>query len=78
MFTRSSKSKGEVCLDDSYRDIFRPTAGRRHARTLVHKARWRFRLVRNARPGPHEAENGGHLLVWTAPDGIKRARMRSL
>jgi hypothetical protein len=20
----------------------------------------------------------GHLLVWTAPDGIKRARMRSL
>jgi hypothetical protein len=26
----------------------------------------------------HFHEFGCHLLVWTAPDGIKRARMRSL
>ena len=29
-------------------------------------------------PGYDFHEVGCHLLMWTAPDGIKRARMRSL
>jgi len=39
---------------------FSTYSGRRHARTLVHKARWRFRPVGNAQPGRHEAEIGGY------------------
>ncbi len=43
------------------RGIFRLTAGHRHFRTPVRKARWRFGLVRNAQLGQHEAEIDGYL-----------------
>jgi len=52
---------GKVHLDDAYSGIFRLTAGHRHSRTPVHKARWRFGLVRNPQPGQHEAEIDGYL-----------------
>jgi hypothetical protein len=51
----------EVHLDDAYSGIFRLTAGHRHSRTPVHKARWRFGLFRNPQPGQHEAEIDGYL-----------------
>jgi len=48
-------------MSNAYSGIFRLTAGHRHSRTPVHKARWRFGLFRNPQLGQHEAEIDSYL-----------------
>jgi hypothetical protein len=55
---RSLQTIEDVRLDDRKFGIFRRSARHRHSRTPVHKARWRFGLVRNAQPAHYEAETG--------------------
>jgi len=58
---RSLQSMGEVCLGDSYRDIFQGSAGRRHAPTPVENLRQGSGLPRTPSRGQNDTETGGYL-----------------